>query len=174
VELRPLQKPIPPKPVGRKKGMRLRAFKFNPKPKPKDKPISKRDSCLGSEVVPGPIPRLEGAGLQASPFIGFLGASPEGGPVPAIMPGGFRYMGLLRLDRSCLSTPMPEMWAPIGLGPEAIAKLVLTSGFYNSRFSKMADSLMVEVVLVISAPPNVSLVFSLNPHPSLPFGKIAA
>jgi hypothetical protein len=69
---------------------------------------------------------------------------------------------------------MPEMWAPIGLGPEAIAKLVLTSGFYNSRFSKMADSLMVEVVLVISAPPNVSLVFSLNPHPSLPFGKIAA
>lgn len=47
VELGPFQKPIPSKPVGRKKGMRLQAFKFNSKPKPTDKPFSKRDSCLG-------------------------------------------------------------------------------------------------------------------------------
>jgi hypothetical protein len=47
VELRPFQKPIPSKPVGHQKGIWLHAFKFKTKPKPMEKPFSKRDSCLG-------------------------------------------------------------------------------------------------------------------------------
>jgi hypothetical protein len=125
-----LQKSSPSKPVGHKKGLRLRAFKLKPKPKSKikDKPFLKRASCLDSEGVPGHIPRSEGAGSQASPpkallaFGGSLEVPLKEGPALTILSGVFRYDEVaptrpkLSEHVDSLILVSPEPCAPVSLG----------------------------------------------------------